>query len=172
MLGIVLSGLKAGKQHFSWHLGKEFFESCDNSEILDADLFVEAAAEKSGDYTGIDCSIRGTLTVQCDRCLDDLQMPVDETVLLSVKFGREDASSDAPGEGDGREVVYISPDESEFDLSQTVYDFALLSLPLHRVHPEGGCNPEVLKHLSKEAAVGQAPADSPFAALKGLLDKK
>ena len=172
MLIIPLNGLKAGKQRFSWPLGKQFFESFDNSEVLDAQLFVEAEAENSGDYTGIDCSIKGTLTVACDRCLEDLEMPVDETVRLSVKFGREDASQDAPGDGDDREVVYISPDDAEFDLAQTVYDYAMLALPLQRVHKDGECNPEALKYLNAGSEEVKADKDeSPFSVLKDLLNK-
>ncbi len=173
MLIIPLNGWKAGKQQFSWHVGKEFFERFDNSEILDADLVIEAVAEKSGDYNGIDCSIRGALTVACDRCLEDLVMPVDESIRLSVKFGREDASRDAAGDGDEREVVYISPDDTDFDLSQTVYDYAMLALPLQRVHKDGECNPEVLRHLCSESVpTEEEPVqDNPFAALKGLFDK-
>ena len=167
MLSIVLTGLKEGKQHFSWHLGKEFFESFDNTEVLDADLLVKAAAWKSEGCTMIDCSIAGTITVQCDRCLDDLPLKVDETVLLRVKAGAEE---DIPADDDGRETVFISPEDDTFDLSQTVYDFALLALPLHRVHPEGKCNPLVVKHLSKDE--GRPASDNPFAELKGLLDKK
>ena len=169
MLNIPLNGLKTGKKDFSWHLGKEFFESFDNSEVIDADLFVEAVAEKSGEFTGIDCAIKGSLTVACDRCLEDLRMPVDEMVRLSIKFGREDASPEAPGDGDEREIVFISPDDAEFDLSQTVYDYAILALPLHKVHPDGGCNPEVMKYLLSEP-VGAQSGDNPFAALKGLID--
>ena len=167
MLSIVLTGLKEGRQLFSSHLGKEFFESFDNTEVLDADLLVKAAAWKSEGCTMIDCSIAGTITVQCDRCLDDLVLKVDETHLLRVKAGSEE---EVPADDDGRETVFISPEDDVFDLSQTVYDYSLLALPLHRVHPEGECNPQVVKHLSKEAA--KEHSDSPFAALKGLLDKK
>ncbi|MCR5243497.1 MAG: DUF177 domain-containing protein, partial [Bacteroidales bacterium] len=81
---IPLNGLPAGKTRFSWQTGKEFFASFDNSDILDADLSVEAIVEKSGTYLGVDLRLGGSVTVQCDRCLEDLEIEVDELVPLTV----------------------------------------------------------------------------------------
>ena len=42
---------------------------------------------------------------------------------------------------------------------------------MQRHHEEGGCNPEVIKHLSGGEPLEQEVADmnNPFAALKGLI---
>ena len=84
-----LNGIPAGKSEFAWKADKKFFESYGNTEILDADLRVEAVVEKSGRYIGVDCQIEGSVTTLCDRCLEELQLPVSETVLRSVEFGSE-----------------------------------------------------------------------------------
>ena len=175
-LMIPLNGLPAGKSVFSWHAGKEFFDGFDNSEVLDADLSVRAEVEKSGSYLGADITVDGTLTVACDRCLEDLAMPVDETVRLSFKFGDEPAGGEAdPAEGE-RETVWLSADGGDIDLGQIVYDYACLALPMQRVHAEGECNPDAYRWLGRGDAEGseskETPADSPFAALKGLFDDK
>ncbi len=172
---IPLNGLPAGKSDFSWHAGKEFFESFGNSEILDADLEVRAGVVKSGNFLGIDVEICGTLTVACDRCLENLDMPVDETVLLSVKFGEEPADGDADAAEGEREILYLPSDGGDIDLSQTVYDYSCLALPMQRVHEAGGCNPAAARYLSLDDEMPQEPkepGDSPFAALKGLFDKE
>ena len=93
---IPLNGLAAGENRFSWHAGKEFFEAFDNTEILDAELDVKAYAEKSGRYVGVDCEVNGNVTVECDRCLGDLVMPIDVEILLSVKFGDEESFHEVP----------------------------------------------------------------------------
>ena len=172
-LTIPLNGLPAGKTVFSWHAGKEFFGRFDNADILDADLSVEAVVEKSGASIGVDCVLEGTLTVPCDRCLEDLRLPVRAEVLLRAKPGEGEPACEAEG---GREVVFYSAEEGVLDLSQTVYDYALLALPLQRVHEEGACNPDAVKHLCRPSAASETPsgqvADSPFAALKGLFGNK
>ena len=175
-LMIPLNGLPAGKSDFSWHAGKEFFDDFDNSEILDADLDVCVEVDKSGSYLGADIRVAGTLTVPCDRCLEALEMPVDETVRLSFKFGDEPAGGQAdPAEGE-RETVWLPTDGGDIDLGQIVYDYACLALPMQRVHAEGECNPDAYRWLEKGDAElpepADAPADSPFAALKGLFDNK
>ena len=165
---IPLNGLTTGQHEYEWKVGKEFFESFENSEILDAELVTSVVVDKSGRYLGIDCDVTGDVTVECDRCLDDLKMPVDVEVRLSVKYGDED-SSDEHHEGE-REVVFVPETDAEFDMSQIIYDYVCLNLPMQRVHDDGDCNPDALVHLSTGGAVeAELDGDNPFAALKDMF---
>lgn len=171
---VPINGLTQGRTEFRWRVGKEFFERFENSEILAADLDIEVFAEKSGHFIGIDCDVTGDVIVACDRCLEELRLPVETGFRLSVKFGQEPADSNDAEEGE-REIVWLPESDADFDLGQTVYDYVCLSLPVQRVHPEGECNPEVVKYLSSED--GQEndsqgkDASLPFASLKDLMDK-
>lgn len=178
---IPLNGLKPGKTCFSWHIGVEFFRNFGNDEIVDADLQVDVEVEKSGTYIGIDCNIDGVLTVPCDRCMEDVEMPVSTQARLSIKFGPEPVVADEVTVSDERETVYLHEDEAEMDMSQTIYDFSYLALPMQRVHRDGECNPLAARYLaggSDEVGDFEEKIDSekdtynPFAVLKGLkLDK-
>ena len=151
-------------------MSREFFAGFGNQEILDADVSTVVTVEKSGSYVGIDMALEGNVTVECDRCLEDLVLPVSRTVLLELKFGEFQTQEQQDGE---REVIFLSRDNTELDLSQTAYDYVCLSLPLQRHHEEGGCNPEALKHLRGLGDGGKVSSedasDSPFAALKGMF---
>ena len=165
---IPLNGLATGKNEFFIHVGKEFFSSFDNEEILNADLQVRILVEKSGRYVGVDCDIEGDVTVECDRCLEPLEMPIDTQVRLSVKFGEEEVSE--IGSENEREVIFVKEDDAELDMSQVIYDYACLALPMQRVHKEGECDPETMKYYG----VGEVPEtveeeSNPFAALKDLF---
>ena len=174
---IPLSGLTQGGTQFSWRADGQFFGNSGNTDILDADLEVDVHVEKAVRFFGVDASIRGWVKVLCDRCLEELTLPVETSFRLSVKFGENAETADA---GD-REIVMIPDGSSELDLAQFVYDYTCISLPMRRVHPEGECNPEALKYLSVESdadgsftSSGEAPASgtamtSPFAALKNML---
>ncbi len=168
---IPLNGLTAGENRFSWQIGREFFESFENAEILDAQLDAEVRVEKSGRYVGVDCRISGTVTVECDRCLDDLDMPVDADVRLSVKYGDENPSEEF--QDTGREIVFVPEDCAELDMSQIIYDYVCISLPMQRTHDEGECNPSVMKYYAvqdgNERAAEDDMAHNPFSALKNLL---
>lgn len=165
---IPLNGLAAGENRFSWHAGKEFFEAFENAEILDADIDVSVLVEKSGRYLGVDCEIDGSVMVSCDRCLEDLRMPVGTDVMLSVKFGEEEASEDHQ-EGE-REIVFVPEGDAEMDLSQIIYDYVCLALPMQRRHKDGECNPDVVRYLAGgEPVKAEGDANNPFAALKELM---
>ena len=163
---IPLSGLTQGGTQFKWRADGKFFGNSGNSEILDANLEVDVHVEKASRFFGVDAAIAGKVTVLCDRCLEELELSVNTGFKLSVKFGESAETADA---GD-REIVMIPDGSSELDLSQFVYDYTCISLPMQRIHPEGGCNPEALKYLSTEETATEAPAaGSPFAVLKDIL---
>lgn len=174
---IPLNGLSAGKTPFKWHVGKEFLESFGNSEVVDAEILADVKVEKSGNYIGVDCSLDGSLVVPCDRCLEDLEIPVSEMIRLSIKFGSEPSDPALSNvTEDEREVVYLPADEASMDMAQIIYDYIMLALPLQRVHPDGECNPVVMKYLITDAEMPQdrvseagETQDNPFAALKGLF---
>ena len=167
---IPLNGLTTGKREFDWRVGKEFFEAFENSEILGAELVASVMVEKSGRYLGIDCDVTGDVTVECDRCLDDLILPVDVEVRLSVKYGDEEPSEEAhPGE---REVIFVPETDAELDLSQIIYDYVCLSLPMQRTHELEDCNPEAIKYYGAcedDSVVESEEEVNPFAALKDLF---
>ena len=166
---IPLNGLAAGMTEFSWQAGKEFFDSFENSEILGAHLDADVRVEKSGRYIGVDCDVRGEVTVECDRCLDELDMPIDVEIKLIVKYGNEE-SSEEPQQGE-REVIFIPETDAEMDMSQIIYDYVCLSLPMQRMHDEGECNPEVMKRYGTpgEPEINEEEGANPFSALKDMF---
>ena len=175
---IPLNGLKQGRTRFSWKAGAEFFRNFDNKDIKDAEILVDVEVEKSGTYLGIDAVVSGNLTVACDRCGADVSLPVRSWISQSIKFGTEPVSGEeiVVSEEDERETVYLPEDGGELDMSQTVYDFACLALPMKKVHPDGECDPVALRFLSGEDFVpeerNEDKAESPFAVLKGLFDEE
>ena len=167
---IPLNGLAAGETRFFWSAGKEFFESFDNSEILDAELNISVRVEKSGRYLGVDCDVVGDVVVECDRCLDELEMPVDSYMALSVKYGAEE-NAEEHQEGE-REIVFIPEDSAEMDMSQVIYDYVCLSLPMQRMHDPGGCNPDAMKYYSAPEGhdcFNEEGEMNPFSALKDMF---
>lgn len=168
---IPLNGWAAGEREYRWQAGTKFFQKFDNAEILDAAVEIDARAVKSGHFIGVDLDIRGSVTVACDRCLEDLTLPVEARPSFSVKFGEEASSEEEMREG-SREILFLDASDADLDLSQVIYDYVCLSLPMQRVHAEGECNPDTVRFLSREPENEEAgDTNSPFAALKGLFDE-
>ena len=118
---ISVKGLKPGESHLDWHADGEFFAAFENSEIKDADLNISVDIFNDEFEIKVKCGIEGSVTVTCDRCLEDLVLPVRTS---------------------------FEEDET-LDLNQDIYDYVCISLPMQRVHPEGECNEETVKYLSK-----------------------
>ena len=94
----------------------------------------------------LDLSITGNVTVKCDRCLADLTVPVDVQVPFSVMFSSYAADADEDGDG-ADEVILLDSDSADIDLSQIIYDYVSLSLPIKKVHPDGQCDPVMMEKL-------------------------
>jgi len=123
---VSLVGLPTGRSEYFWKAGIEFFATFGNQDITDADIDVRVTVVNRGATVLVNCDIEGSVTVPCDRCLDDLEIPVETSF----------------------EETYV-PEGENLDLSQDVYDFVCIALPMQRVHEEGGCNSETVKYLSK-----------------------
>lgn len=154
---IPLNDWAAGGRKFHSHVGLEFFQTFDNTEILDASVEVDVCVRKEGlRKVKADLHLQGTVTVPCDRCLEPIDIPVEANEMLDAEKEEELLTADG-----------------ELDLRQAVYDFVCLSLPIQRVHPEGACNPDTVRFLGHPGQKDEEAApSSPFAALKGLFDSK
>lgn len=166
---IQIKGLQVGKHSYSFSIGGDFFRNFENSLILDADLQADILLEKGSGWMNVSADVTGDVTVECDRCLDDVVIPMDFGCSMGVKFAK------SVEDGDGDEFIVMDPTEGELDLTQFLYDYVCLNLPLQKVHEDGECNKEMMAKLGSVNAQVQKSdeaADSPFAALKGLFDKK
>jgi len=41
----------------------------------------------------------------------------------------------------------VDPQEQQLDLESLIYDYAVTELPLHPVHENGKCNPDMMEKL-------------------------
>jgi uncharacterized metal-binding protein YceD (DUF177 family) len=139
-------GLKEGAHAFEWRVDGSFWTERLESGIIRGEVEVSATLEKSA--TGVmrlDVAINGSVTVPCDRCLEDCDLPVSWRGKLAVKVSDQEQSSDG-------EVLWLMPAEALIDLEQYIYESVILSLPMQRVHPEDVhgqplCNPAMLKRF-------------------------
>lgn len=97
-------------------------------------------------------TLEGTVIVPCDRCLDDMELPIETNNRLVVKFGREYAE-------ESDEVVVIPEDEGAINVAWFLYEFIALAIPMKHVHAPGKCNKAMSSKLKKHTAKGSAMSD-------------
>ena len=169
---IALKGLGTGEHSFDYQVERKFFEYFDGGIAEDGDVSVVLKLEKQSSLIVLRFHVEGTVKIQCDRCLDLFDQPIESENTVYIKYGEEKYE-------EGDDVVWVAPDESHINVAKLIYDFIILSIPIKHVHSddENGnslCNPEMLKKLAQMSVKveKEKPADSRWDELKKLLDNK
>lgn len=140
-----LKTLSAGVHEFEYHLDKTFFVNMESADIHDADLEVKLTVTLSGDIYHLEFKIDGTITLICDRCLDDLIMPIDTIYSIDVKYGDE-------YKDDSDVLMEIPESDNYLNVAYMIYDTVALCIPIKHVHPLGKCNRQMSAMLRKHRA--------------------
>ena len=163
---IDLKSLSEGRTSIRLALDDSFFEAVKAPVVHSGRLSCEVAIDRKGDVFDLDFHTEGTVTIPCDRCLDDMEQPIVSDYHLVAKFG-EDYSEDD-------DLITVPENEGILDTSWFIYQFIELAIPLRHVHAPGKCNPAMMKLLEEHSAArsgagdDDAPVDSRWAALSKL----
>ena len=144
---IPIHGLKEGIHDFNFEAGKSFFDYFSNADLPGGDLKVDLSVNKKTQFLELDLHITGTLNLVCDRCLEEFLFEVDIEEKLFLRFGEVFEELDD-------NIIVIPRGESRFNIAQYIYEFAVLSIPYKKVHPDTedddyGCDPEMIKRLNE-----------------------
>ena len=138
---IQFSGLKPGVYTYNYTLDGSFFERFENEELSEGNVVFEVSMERGERMLLFNFAYHGTIKTTCDRCLREMEVPVKGEEQLCVKFSDTETSDD--------ENVAILPESAfQIDLAQWMYEYVAIAMPIQKVHPEGECDPEMLKYLS------------------------
>jgi uncharacterized protein len=162
---IEFRGLKDGVHNFEYQITNEFLKFNPSDELEEIEAAVLLQFEKQSRMLILDFDISGSAKVLCDRCLDPLVYPVDGHERLIIKFGDESYE-------ETDEVVVLPATEHRLDLSQYIYEYLHLLLPIQRVHgtdAEGNslCDPDMLRRIVSDEPETD-PENSPWGILKDL----
>ena len=147
-LKLKIKTLPFGTHTIECHLDETFFNLDEQVEVRRADVEVTLEVTRKSENTyRLEVSCHGTVTTGCDRCLDDLDLPVDVDYRLNVEqMGTElDDSND--------ELLIVPSDWRELDTAPLVRDTVLLAIPMTHCHEnEEDCNPDMLNVLDSHLA--------------------
>lgn len=172
---IAWQGLKPGAHTFQFELTDKFIVEKAKKDIdfKDLDVLVTLKFDKKNNFFLCHFDIDGSVTVACDRCGDEFKLRLwDEFDLVIKLTGTEEAEEI----DDDADVVFIPRSETVIDISDWLYEFVLLSIPLQRIHPDKaddtpGCNPEVLKLLNQLSEPGEEKKKDIWKGLEALKNK-
>lgn len=157
-----LRSIAEGTHTFEYHLDKQFFTNMESPDVRDADVNVKLTVTYSHDVYDLTFSLTGTVTVPCDRCLDDLPLDIDATYHIKVKYG-DDYRDDSD------EFIEIPATDPYLNVAYMIYDTAQLAIPIKHVHPLGKCNRAMSSLLKKHRA--HVPGDADAELEDDLIDE-
>ena len=137
------SGLKSGSYNYHFTLGEEFFEGYKNDEIEGGKVEIEAKMERLQHMLMFTFLLNGEVETPCDRCLGRVTIPISGEEHLCVRFSDTETCED-------EEVVVLPENAFEIDLSQWLYEYVAVRIPMQHVHPDGDCDPEMTKYIVEE----------------------
>jgi uncharacterized metal-binding protein YceD (DUF177 family) len=140
---IEFAGLSVGEHLYELNVNDKFFENLDYSEIKQGDILVKVTMLKQSSMMVLHFDISGTVKLICDRCATDFDLPIIGSNKLIVKVGGNFEKSDDD------DIICIADNEHKIDLTQFIYEYIILSIPIKRMHSdEKDCDKVALDKLS------------------------
>ena len=135
-------------QESEYLLDNKFFADIGGEDIQKGKINTHLKISKIGGAFDFSFAFNGIVIVPCDRCLDDMDLPIETSAHLIVKLGK-----DYSEESD--EIVVIPESEGMINLAWFLYEFIALAIPIKHVHAPGKCNKQMTsklkKHLTKSS---------------------
>ncbi len=164
-LAIDLRTLAEGSVPFSCQLGNGYFKTFSWEGVSGGNVLCEAHAAKLKEGFEVSVSVKGTVTLICDRCLETMEQPVDNAETILVKY-RSQAE-------EGDDAITVDDESGVLDMADLIREIIAVGIPIRHIHPDGQCNAEMLRRLEGLQKHGNggaetAAADPRWSKLGGL----
>jgi uncharacterized metal-binding protein YceD (DUF177 family) len=147
---IPFTGLKIGQHQFNFDVDGRFFDEFEYSLVKNGLLSVSLLLEKRETLMVLNFHIKGKIELSCDKCLAGFPYEIDTEDRLIAKFTESDDLADS------EEVIIITKNESEVDVSSFIYEMINLSAPYISICEDPGntssCDLEMLKKIDELSA--------------------
>ena len=130
---------------YQYQLNNDFFLDLDAPEVQKGQVKVTLKVRKTSGIYQLDFHTEGKVIVICDRCLDEMEQPIETEDRLKVKLGSEYSEVD--------DMVVVPEEEGYINVAWFIYEFIALSIPMKHVHAPGKCNKDMVSKLSKHLRV-------------------
>lgn len=127
-----LNRLKLGRNDEEFSLNKDFLSHFALSIVQDCEVVAKLEIQKYASHLDVKFVIDGTVVVECDRCVEEMQLPVHNETRVLYSFDKNIK------ETEDVEVIYVDEKEPSLTLVQELYDFLCIAVPFRKVHEDIG----------------------------------
>lgn len=121
---IPFKGLANGMYEYRFQLKADFFTNFENTQITSGQFDVRLSFEKRDRMIVLDFDFEGDYRAGCDRCLAEIDIPLDGNDRIIAKVQSEASEIEEDN------VVIMSDDQHILDVSNMIFDAIHLHMPL------------------------------------------
>ncbi len=153
-----------------FNLDDAYFGAVEATEISRGSVHVDLEIVRGvTDFFTLDFSLRGTVGVQCDVCLEEMDQPIEARQRFEAQFGEDDSEDD--------DLLTVSEDEGILDVAWLICELVELAIPIKHVHAPGKCDPAMIRALEEHSAArsgeeSEQAIDPRWEALMKLKEQK
>ena len=141
LYNLVLKDINDETRVIEYDLDDAYFKKIDSPEVQRGNVKSKVSVHKKLNTFELQFQLDGSITIPCDRCLDDMEQPIHYKEKLQVKFGDKFAEED--------EIVIVPENEGAINVAWFLYEFIVLNIPIKHVHATGECNKTMVVKLKK-----------------------
>ena len=140
-----MKNMLADSAQYEFQLDNQFFMDLDAPEVQKGHVNVTLDVRKTSGIYQLDFHLNGIAIVTCDRCLDEMEQPIETDERLKVKLGPDFSEID--------DIVVVPEEDGYINVAWFIYEFIALSIPMKHTHAPGKCNKEMVGKLNKHLRV-------------------
>lgn len=141
LYNVVLKDINNETRVIEFELDDAYFKKIDSPEVQKGNVKAKVSVQRKLSTFDIVFTLDGSITIPCDRCLDDMEQPIHYKEKLQVKFGDKFAEED--------EIVIVPELEGAINVAWFLYEFIVLNIPIKHVHATGECNKTMVVKLKR-----------------------
>ncbi len=165
---IDLQQLKEGITDLCFTLDDTFFTEVETSEVLRGQVDAALSIRKTENYYRLKAHLEGIIVIPCDRCLDDMELPIATDAETSIDIDAKEMYLEQSIQIDEENVI---------DIAWWLYENVALVIPIQHVHETGKCNVAMIKALEEHSTTrssdgNKMETDPRWNKLKTLMSKE
>nr|WP_295932619.1 DUF177 domain-containing protein [uncultured Dyadobacter sp.] len=125
---IDIYGLEDKQYDYDMESGDAFFEEMEQDLIEHGHFKTHVVLNKSATMIQLRFQTKGSVTLTCDRSLEEFEEPIDSDGRIILKFGDHNEELT-------EEIEIIGRNTNRINLARYIFDFIALSLPVKKLHP-------------------------------------
>lgn len=159
------------KQHeFEFEIDNRLFGIHEQNIVEKGSGRCKLELDKSATMMTLRFHIEVSVELTCDRSLDQFDYPIEVDEQVIIKFGEDNYTL-------SEDVLVIKNDTANINISEYIYEFIMLAIPMKKLHPryeetEDEENSLIYTSESEETSEESEEVDPRWEALKKLKDNK